>query len=415
MKGTQRRLPIVEIVVAVVAIALIAGTSYYEEHRREAGGPGYDTFSTYDASSGGYRAWFELLQREHVRVERYELRPALLDNSVDVYVSAFNLNDAIAQMNHGIEPQFWSGGDSNAVATWVRAGGRFIWLSDVRMPPLEFMNAPIISVVGPQKDEAVVVAPSALAAGVRYVSGTSKLRVPFRVADAAPIVADDTGSVVVTYPLGKGEVVIVTDESLFTNGRIGSADNATLAYDLAVAGLTPHGAVAFDEWSHGYVAGDSWWSILPKPVQVALIVIAVALLLLAVGTGLRFGPTARLPDESERTSAEYLTSMAVLLQRGRAIKAALVDMADSCLREVAAALGISEAAPARAIAARAGVDDDDERAQDVMELDRLRSYEYPHEAELLRAAQLCAALRKEFSTHARIGIGRRTTSARRTA
>ena len=42
------------------------------------------------------------------------------------------------------------------------------------------------------------------------------------------------------------------------------ADNARLSYDLATTGLTPHGSVAFDEWTHGYVAGDTWWSILPR-------------------------------------------------------------------------------------------------------------------------------------------------------
>jgi len=279
-----------------------------------------------------------------------------------------------------------------------------------------FMNAPTVGKIGPSTDDAVTVAPSPLTAGVSAVSGTSKLRVPFASSGtAAPLVADDTGGVVVSYPLGKGTVTIVSDESLFQNARLKRADNARLAFDLATAGLTPRGSVAFDEWSHGYVAGDSWWAILPRQFQVATIVIAFALVLLVVGTAFRFGPTARLPDESERTSAEYLTSMALLFERGRAVRSALGDMADACIRDVAAALGLADSASARTIAARAGSAQGDDRGEAVMELDRLRSFEYPHEADLMRAAKLCAYLRKEFTRHGRIGIGRRASSARRIA
>jgi hypothetical protein len=278
------------------------------------------------------------------------------------------------------------------------------------------MNVPSVQTLGPSADDAVAVAPSPVTQDVRTVSGTSRLRIPFATSGAAaPLVADDTGAVVASYRLGKGTVTIVADESLFQNARLKRADNARLAFDLATAGSTPRGAVAFDEWSHGYEAGDSWWAILPRPFQAAFVIIAFALVLLAVGTALRFGPTARLPDESERTSAEYLTSMALLFERGRAVRAAIADMADACIRDVAAALGLADSASARTIAARAGSAEGDDRGDAVMELDRLRSFEYPHEADLMKTAKLCAYLRKEFSRHGRIGIGRRAPSARRIA
>jgi hypothetical protein len=105
--------------------------------------------------------------------------------------------------------------------------------------------------------------------------------------------------------------------------------------------------------------------------------------------------------------------MAVLYRRGGAVKEAVVDMADSCLRDVASGLGLSEGSSGRTIAARAGGHGGDERGEAVMELDRIRSYETPTETELVRAAAICVTLRKELSPHARIGIGRRATSPRR--
>jgi hypothetical protein len=97
------------------------------------------------------------------------------------------------------------------------------------------------------------------------------------------------------------------------------------------------------------------------------------------------------------------------------VRSAIGDMADACIRDVAAALGLADSASPRTIAARAGSAQDDERADAVMELDRLRSFEYPHEADLMKTAKLCAYLRKEFSRHGSIGIGRRASSARRIA
>lgn len=408
-----RRFPFVETIVAAVAIVAIAITSYFSAQREASATNSFDTRSTYDTASGGYRAWFELLERENVRVERFERRPAFLDGSVDVYVVA---NETIGNMiaNSAIqeEPDVYNDGDWFALAKWVKAGGHLVWVSD-GVAPSNYLNAPAVVSSGPSTDDAIVVTPSTIAIGVQTVSGTSKLRVPLGAQGAPPVIADDTGAVVATYPLGKGVVSIVSDQSLFENGRLDRADNARLAYDLATYGLTAHGSIAFDEWSHGHVAGDSWWSVLPRPFQVAVVVVAIALVVLAIGTGLRFGPVVRLADEGERTSEEYLSSMAVLYRRGGAVREAIVDMADSCLRDVAASLGLSESAASRAIASRAGNEGGDVRGEAVMDLDRIRSFESPHESELIRAAALCVNLRKELSPHARIGIGRRSAPPRR--
>jgi hypothetical protein len=409
-----RHLPVTEALIVVAAIGAVALAAYFGGRVSQAAGGSYDTFSTYDAASGGYRAWYELLQREGIRVARFERRPAFIDSSVDVYVMSGDLFGIIARAGTGGSAEQALPGDWSAVAKWVHAGGHLVWLADGQTRP-DDLNIPDLAARGPRADDAVTVAPSPVTAGVASVSGTARLRAVFGTsAGAAPLVADDIGGVVVSYPLGRGAVTVVTDESLFENARLARADNARLGYDLATYGLTSHGTVAFDEWSHGYVAGDTWWTILPRPFQVALIVIGAALLLLVVATALRFGPTVVLADASERTSAEYLSSMAALYSRGGARKTAIDDLAGACLREVAAAAGLPETAAARSIAVRLGGDDAGP-AEDVMELDRLRSYEYPHPADLLRAARLCAALRKEFIRHGHIGIRRRTAAGRRTA
>jgi hypothetical protein len=412
----KRTLPVAEAIIVTLAVAALVIGAYASGRREESSVSQFDTRSSYDAASGGYRAWYELLDREGVRIERFERRPAFLDQSVDVYITASNLLGNAAQAKTGKDFEIMLPGDWDALAKWVKAGGHLVWLADGISRP-EYLNVPPINRDGPSVDVALPLVPSALTDGVGSVSGTARLRVHFRdSAQAAPVIGDDTGGVIVSYPLGKGNVTVATDESVFENARLTKADNARLAFNLATTGLGQHGSVAFDEWSHGFAAGDTWWQVLPRHFQISLVAIAVALLLLAVGTTFRFGPTARLPDETERTSAEYLSSMALLYERGRAVKKAVGDLADACIRDVAARLGLAETAPARTIAARLqGGGAGDDRGEAVMELDRLRSYEYPHAADLIRAATLCASLRKDFTRHGRIGIGRRRSAARRTA
>jgi hypothetical protein len=140
------------------------------------------------------------------------------------------------------------------------------------------------------------------------------------------------------------------------------------------------------------------------------------LLALLVSTFFRFGPVVAQPSDDERTSAEYLTSMAALLARGGAARKALRDVADAAIRGLAESLGLNDNATVALLAARlSGRPGGDEAADALLELNRLRSYEYPKEADLLAAARIAAMLRKEYAPHARIGFGRRGSPAKRSA
>ncbi|HME81605.1 MAG TPA: DUF4350 domain-containing protein [Candidatus Eremiobacteraceae bacterium] len=406
-----RDFPWTEIVVLAIAGAIMLGTIYAGYRHQQAIAPRFDTFSSFDAHSGGYRAWYELLGREGMRVERFEQRPAFLDDSIGTLIVAPNLRESVLrteQTHQQIgQPQAI---DFDNLRAWVKNGGRLIWITDGTWD--DWLDLDTDSEAGPEHDAAVTVALAPLTDGVNAVSGTSRRRVSGSPA-YVPLIADSGGAVVALRRLGKGSIVVVTDQSLFDNKRLSDGDNARLAYDLAAGSA---GAVAFDEYVHGYVSGSSWWTILPVPVRAGLIVIGAGLLLLLFGAALRFGPTARLPETTERTSAEYLSSMAQLLARGHAARKALRDLATVTLNDVATGLGLSDRASIRDIVARVQVaQDGDARASQLEELDRLRTLSGPNDKDLLRAAQLCAALRKEYAPYGRIGFGRRAAPLRRSA
>lgn len=230
-----------------------------------------------------------------------------------------------------------------------------------------------------------------------------------------PLIADRAGTVVGWYNLGKGTVVVVTDESLFENSRLNKADNAQLAYNVAAQGLRPGDTVAFEEWSHGYQSGDNWWTIMPWTLQLALSIAGGALLLLLVGGVWRFGPPAQVLENNERTSEEYLVSMASLLDRGRARRKAVADLAQIALRTAARSVGMRESSPASLIATRLrGSEAGDRRAHDLLTLERLSGFQEPSAAELVQAARLSRDIRKEL-TFDGLHIQPRRTVTRRSA
>lgn len=408
-----RDFPWTEVIVLLLAACAVLFVAYAGYRRQAANAPRYDTFSSYDAHSGGYRAWYELMQREGARIQRFERRPAFLDASIGTLIAAPNRTEfALRSQETGDQTGAPQAIDFENLRTWVKNGGRLVWVTDGAWDSGLGIAHP--GEKGPERDEAVSVALSPLTAGVSAVSGTSKLRIPFgESASGLPLVADGGGSVVTRYTLGKGTIIVVTDQSLFANNRIAKADNAHLAYALAHTGT---GAVAFDEYVHGYASGSSWWTILPVPVRIAFVMVLFGLLLLLVASTLRFGPTARLPENAERTSAEYLSSVATLLARGHAARKALRDLTTTTLQDVAHGVGMSERASLAALASRLRFGDGGtQRADELIELDRLGGLDQPSDKDLVRAAYLSASLRKEFSRYGRIGFGRRAAPVRRPA
>lgn len=422
----------VETIIAVAVLCCFVVLAWLDHERTIRAVERLDTYSSYDFQQGGYHAWFDLLAREGMRVTRYTRRPAYLSDDVTTLIIANNVFDTLMrEQNQQVAGQYATG-DYDRLRQWVRSGGRLVWLVDQSQAmdtaffapnarrdgsPSAGLRLPFVTNVGRPRGAAVVVSRSPLSDGVSSISGTGRLRIPFNASPhVTPLIADDRGTVVGWYGLGKGTIVVVTDETLFDNARLARADNARLAFNLASFGLGKGQTVAFEEWSHGYQTGDTWWTILPRKFQIAIAVAGSALALWLLGAMWRFGPPSVAPDTSERTSEEYVRSMAVLLERGKASRIAIRDLAQIALRAAAQSVGLPDSSAASAIAVRLrGSDAGDRRAHDVLTLERLAGYGRPTNAELLQAARLSRSLRKDLSVNGSPTVQPRRSAARRSA
>lgn len=348
------------------------------------------TYSTYDASGGGYRAWYELLAREGVAVMRFEERAAFLDRSTRTLV----IGDPPALAFPGDLERT----DVAALAAWVKTGGRLVVLGDGTIALLLGSDLKLPKTTERPRASRGTAGISAemRAAGVRAVAAFAPARLVPRSGDTT-LVADNHGALVVRYRYGRGTVVYAIDGSALSNEHIAARDNARLAFALAT--MVGSGApVAFDETVHGYLTPEHWWTALPRRFVYAVFAAAVVLAIALLGAAVRLGPPLLVDLPREATSAEYVEALAALYERAGAASKALGDALRSTRLAVAVPLGLTDDAPLHELASRT------ERADlrsALALLEDIATSETINDSNLVRGLGLALVLRREFGSHGR--------------
>lgn len=275
MTRALRGVPIKEAALAVALLAVLVAIKLIGS----GGAPDADTYAVTDYRSGGYAAFFALMQREGVAVEAFERRPAELDGRIDTLI--------VAPPPNGIDQDVRTDADLAALRAWVRAGGRLVSLtaSDAFAKP--------ISKVERERKAATMPAPSQQPAVRAY---------------------------------GRGEIVTLAYPQRFSNAQIGNDGNARLAYELAKP-LHAGGVVAFDEAIHGVVIDRPWWQAMTTDQRVALGGSALAIVIALAGGLLRLGPPVTVREVREPASDEFVAAAASLYERSHARRAALTLLA----------------------------------------------------------------------------------------
>jgi hypothetical protein len=268
--------------------------------------PVYDSYASTDFGAGGYRAWSVLLEREGIATARFLLRPIELDERIDTLVSA----QPVPQLT---DPAARTAADVAALAAWVRRGGRLVYAgrnAAVKEAENSALALPFfLPAVGARGR---LDGPDA--AFVRVVDALGANRMLLVEHSGVPVLFDGNGDIVVRYPLGRGEIVAVSDTVPFTNANLAHADNARLAYLLARP-RRPGGVVAFDDGIHGALIDRPWYRALPVRLRVSLAIGGAALLLGLIGSALRGGPALPLELPREPSSAEFVEALAALHER----------------------------------------------------------------------------------------------------
>ena len=166
------------------------------------------------------------------------------------------------------------------------------------------------------------------------------------VSDTQPLYADAAGVVAVSARIGAGKLICCSSPWSFSNQGL-SAAPGNLDLLLALLDARPEQPILFDEYHHGYGAAMSLVSLAPAATRWGLTQLALVGVLLLVLAAWRLGPI-RLPASARytRSRAEYLTSMAGLLQRAGATGMVRTRLELLLKRELGRRLGLTVAADA---------------------------------------------------------------------
>jgi len=235
-------------------------------------------------------------------------------------------------------------GFSNVESQQLRAGNVAVYATEERDPQLDSQFGLHLT---SRTVEASAHAAAPVFGGVASLSGSSTALAfkpsPLQV----PLLRNAAGDVMaVRTAVGSGQLIAMTDPLVLCNGYLRLADNGRFAADLIA--LAPNGgAVLFDEFHHGQIAGNAptatAWVLTPWGAALALAVIVIVAGLAMRGRA--FGPPIPLLQAGDRSSAEYAAAVGSLLHRTGARRVTLETLLAATRRTVAERVGLGSETP----------------------------------------------------------------------
>ncbi|HLG14716.1 MAG TPA: DUF4350 domain-containing protein [Blastocatellia bacterium] len=216
----------------------------------------------------------------------------------------------------------------NSLSEWVKAGGLLVIIDREITVEVAGVEIKTSYAYAAGESGAHALQPTAYTRGVERVA-LSRLASRVKVDSNSAVyhVGDVEGAVLADVKAGKGRIVLLTDPYIVANNGIAESDNAMLALNLFAD--APRGGIAFDEFHHGYVAGDSgglmaYFGGTPVPWMMWQGVLIVAAIVYTFGR--RFGRPLPLRRERRTTNLEFVSSMANITRLARATDLAIQNI-----------------------------------------------------------------------------------------
>jgi hypothetical protein len=290
-------------VAGVILLVLVVFLARYSDNEQDSGVP-----TTYSSTSSGAKAAYLYLKEQGYDVERWEGPPEELPKDPQ--------NTVLVLASPGGVP---SNTDKNAVQMYVTRGGRILgtgfscaWFLPKANIVMDLLPSAVWKDYDPQ-----IVSPLARA-------GTIKMSpmAHWGDAEAGQLVhyAEDGKGIVVSYPVGKGEVIWWAANLPLSNAGISQAGNLTLL--LNSLGDSRSTKIFWDEYFHSEHLSRSA-SVWLTPLRYGFWQCLLALLALVLTFGRRNAPIRSITEPSRLSPLEFVHTLGNLYRRAKSTRTAL--------------------------------------------------------------------------------------------
>jgi hypothetical protein len=220
-----------------------------------------------------------------------------------------------------------SGDEFIALNKWVEAGGLLIIID--RQIDVEIGDAQAHTEAASSKSSVRPLQPTPFTRSVQRVRlSEHATRVALDSRSTTYHIGDDHAAVLADAQVGKGRVVLLTDQYVVANNGISEADNVILALNLLEG--RPPGRIVFDEYHHGYGASSAGGGVIAyfrgTPVPWMMAQAALIAVLVVYSYGRRFGRPIPLRQERRTTNLEFVSSMANITRLAQASDLAMENI-----------------------------------------------------------------------------------------
>lgn len=286
----------------------------------------YSPYSSNDTGSFGTKAFYLLTNELRYKTQRLDdgLKPAVNGGKGLLVV---------------IDQTFLPGksGTGNELTKWVKAGGNLLLFTGTATKLTDSFG---ITVNNQEFKGLAKVRASAFTKNVQKLNFLSGKYLSIKNPEYEIIASGTGGPVSLAFPFGRGRVVVISDPSLITNSQIQKFDHIVLL--LNVLRVIQPKTIWFDE-TGGAIAGVSEKEFhFNRAYTLATVELAIAMLLLFIFWGKRFGRPLPLPKESIGVSAQYINTMANIFRQAKARDIALDNIYGAFWHNLTRSLGVPD-------------------------------------------------------------------------
>jgi Domain of unknown function (DUF4350) len=288
--------------------------------------------SSYRTTPYGTRAFYTLLEESQYGVMRWEKPYTELKEREPATLIVIAPPE---QYNPDEE-------EITALANWLDGGGLLIIVD--REIKLGLGDAKIDTEAAAVQGDVHPLQPTTFTRGVHRVA-VSEYATAVKV-DSRSVtyhIGDTRSAILADARVGKGRVILLTDQYIVANNGISQADNVNLVLNL-LSGRPP-GKIGFDEYHHGY--GHSWAGggmmsyFRGTPVPWMMAQGALIAVLVVYSYGKRFGRPIPLRRERRTTNLEFVSSMANITRLAEASDLAMEDIYSEFRKRLCRFSGVS--------------------------------------------------------------------------